>query len=69
MADNAVLEPGRDYVVKHTTRTVRADSRAGLPARCQHPASRQDRNTKLNELGRVSLRTQVPLLPSEYPQR
>ena len=45
MADDAALEPGRDYVIKHTTRTTRARVTAsGLPARCQHPASRQDRN-------------------------
>ena len=43
MADGAALEPGRDYVIKHTTRTTREGHCAGLPARCQHPASRQDR--------------------------
>lgn len=68
MADNAVLEPGRDYVVKHTTRTVRARI-AGLDYRLDVNALHRDKTAtalKLNELGRVSLRTQVPLLLDEY---
>lgn len=68
MADNAVLEPGRDYVVKHTTRTVRART-AGLDYRLDVNTLHRDKTAtalKLNELGRVSLRTQVPLLLDEY---
>lgn len=68
MADNAVLEPGRDYVVKHTTRTVRARI-AGLDYRLDVNTLHRDNTAtalKLNELGRVSLRTQVPLLLDEY---
>lgn len=68
MADNAVLEPGRDYVVKHTTRTVRARI-AGLDYRRDVNTLHRDKTAtalKLNELGRVSLRTQVPLLLDEY---
>lgn len=68
MADNAVLEPGRDYVVKHTTRTVRARI-AGLDYRLDVSTLHRDKTAtalKLNELGRVSLRTQVPLLLDEY---
>lgn len=68
MADNAVLEPGRDYVVKHTTRTVRARI-AGLDYRLDVNTPHRDKTAtalKLNELGRVSLRTQVPLLLDEY---
>ncbi|CKQ42465.1 adenylyl-sulfate kinase [Mycobacterium tuberculosis] len=68
MADNAVLEPGRDYVVKHTTRTVRARI-AGLDYRLPVNTLHRDKTAtalKLNELGRVSLRTQVPLLLDEY---
>ncbi|CKO81400.1 adenylyl-sulfate kinase [Mycobacterium tuberculosis] len=68
MADNAVLEPGRDYVVKHTTRTVRARI-AGLDYRLHVNTLHRDKTAtalKLNELGRVSLRTQVPLLLDEY---
>lgn len=68
MADNAALEPGRDYVVKHTTRTVRARI-AGLDYRLDVNTLHRDKTAtalKLNELGRVSLRTQVPLLLDEY---
>ncbi|CCC26379.1 adenylyl-sulfate kinase [Mycobacterium tuberculosis] len=68
MADNAVLEPGRDYVVKHTTRTVRARI-AGLDYRLDVNTLHRDKTAtalKLNEPGRVSLRTQVPLLLDEY---
>lgn len=68
MADNAVLEPGRDYVVTHTTRTVRARI-AGLDYRLDVNTLHRDKTAtalKLNELGRVSLRTQVPLLLDEY---
>lgn len=68
MADNAVLEPARDYVVKHTTRTVRARI-AGLDYRLDVNTLHRDKTAtalKLNELGRVSLRTQVPLLLDEY---
>ncbi|MFE8183157.1 adenylyl-sulfate kinase [Mycobacterium sp. HOS105] len=68
MADNAVLEPGRDYVVKHATRTVRARI-AGLDYRLDVNTLHRDKTAtalKLNELGRVSLRTQVPLLLDEY---
>lgn len=68
MADNAVLEPGRDHVVKHTTRTVRARI-AGLDYRLDVNTLHRDKTAtalKLNELGRVSLRTQVPLLLDEY---
>ncbi|SHA68915.1 adenylyl-sulfate kinase [Mycobacterium tuberculosis] len=68
MADNAVLEPGRDYAVKHTTRTVRARI-AGLDYRLDVNTLHRDKTAtalKLNELGRVSLRTQVPLLLDEY---
>ena len=43
MADEAALEPGRDYIIKHTTRTTRVKvDRARLPARRQHAAPRQD---------------------------
>ena len=38
MADDAALEPGREYVVKHTTRTTRARW-SGPPARRQHPCT------------------------------
>src|SRR6201999_3106343 len=68
MADEAALEPGRDYVIKHTTRTTRAKVTA-LDYRLDVNTLHRDKTAtalKLNELGRISLRTQVPLLLDEY---
>ena len=68
MADEAALEPGRDYVIKQTTRTTRARVIA-LDYRLDVNTLHRDKSAtalKLNELGRVSLRTQVPLLLDEY---
>ncbi|GAB7141729.1 adenylyl-sulfate kinase [Mycobacterium riyadhense] len=68
MADSAALQPGRDYVIKHTTRTTRARVTA-LDYRLDVNTLHRDKSAtalKLNELGRISLRTQVPLLLDEY---
>jgi bifunctional enzyme CysN/CysC len=68
MADAAALEPGRDYVIKHTTRTTRAKVTA-LDYRLDVNTLHRDKTAsalKLNELGRITLRTQVPLLLDEY---
>lgn len=68
MADGAALEPGRDYLIKHTTRTTRARVTA-LDYRLDVNTLHRDKSAtalKLNELGRVTLRTQVPLLLDEY---
>ncbi|WP_025735142.1 adenylyl-sulfate kinase [Mycobacterium genavense] len=68
MADGASLEPGRDYVIKHTTRTTRARVTA-LDYRLDVNTLHRDKSAtalKLNELGRISLRAQVPLLLDEY---
>jgi bifunctional enzyme CysN/CysC len=68
MADGEALEPGRDYVIKHTTRTTRAKVTA-LEYRLDVNTLHRDKTAsalKLNELGRISLRTQVPLLLDEY---
>lgn len=68
MADNSSLEPGRDYVIKHTTRTTRVRV-TGLDYRLDVNTLHRDKSAtalKLNELGRISLRTQVPLLMDEY---
>src|ERR1700754_848413 len=68
MADAAALEPGRDYVIKHTTRTTRARITA-LDYRLDVNTLHRDKTAtalKLNELGRITLRTQVPLLLDEY---
>ena len=68
MADETALEPGRDYIIKHTTRTTRVKVTA-LDYRLDVNTLHRDKSAtalKLNELGRVSLRTQVPLLLDEY---
>ena len=68
MADEASLEPGRDYIIKHTTRTTRVKVTA-LDYRLDVNTLHRDKTAtalKLNELGRISLRTQVPLLLDEY---
>ncbi len=68
MADDSALEPGRDYVIKHTTRTTRARV-TGLDYRLDVNTLHRDKSAsalKINELGRVTLRTQVPLLLDEY---
>lgn len=68
MADEATLEPGRDYIIKHTTRTTRARVVA-LDYRLDVNTLHRDKSAtalKLNELGRITLRTQVPLLLDEY---
>src|SRR4029079_15645227 len=64
MADEEALEPGREYIVKPTTRTTRARVTA-LDYRLNVNTLHRDKSAtalKLNELGRVTLRTQVPLL-------
>ena len=68
MADDATCEPGRDFVIKQTTRTTRARI-AALDYRLDVNTLHRDKSAtalKLNELGRVTLRTQVPLLLDEY---
>ena len=68
MADDAALETGRDYIIKQTTRTTRARV-AGLDYRLDVNTLHRDKSAtalKLNELGRVTLRTQQPLLLDEY---
>jgi bifunctional enzyme CysN/CysC len=68
MADESSLEPGRDYIIKHTTRSTRVKVTA-LDYRLDVNTLHRDKTAtalKLNELGRISLRTQVPLLLDEY---
>ena len=51
--DEAALEPGRDYVIKHTTRTTRARVEA-LDYRLDVNTLHRDKSAtalKLNELG------------------
>ena len=68
MADTSALEPGRDYVIKQTTRSTRARVTA-MDYRLDVNTLHRDKSAtalKLNELGRITLRTQVPLLLDEY---
>src|SRR6202008_5008604 len=68
MADSSALEPGREYVIKHTTRSTRARVTA-LEYRLDVNTLHRDKSAtalKLNELGRVSLHARVPLLLDEY---
>src|SRR5690349_3798925 len=68
MADESSLEPGRDYIIKHTTRTTRVKVTA-LDYRLDVNTLHRDKTAtalKLNELGRISLRSLVPLLLDEY---
>ncbi|MBX5486951.1 MAG: sulfate adenylyltransferase subunit CysN [Mycolicibacterium hassiacum] len=68
MADDSALEPGREYIIKHTTRTTRARV-TELDYRLDVNTLHRDKSAtalKLNELGRISLRTHMPLLVDEY---
>jgi bifunctional enzyme CysN/CysC len=68
MADESALEQGREYLIKHTTQTTRVRISA-LDYRLDVNTLRRDKEAsalQLNELGRVSLRSQVPLLLDEY---
>jgi len=68
MDESAPLRVGGKYSIKHTTRTARTVVR-GLQYRLDvntlHRDDTADQLT-LNEIGRVRLRTTVPLLADEY---
>jgi bifunctional enzyme CysN/CysC len=68
MDESAALEPGRKYTVKHTTRNARAVVKE-LQYRLDVNTLHRDETAgslKLNEIGRVRLRTTVPLLADSY---
>jgi len=68
MDESAPLRVGGKYAVKHTTRTARAVVR-GLQYRLDVNTLHRDETAAeltLNEIGRVRLRTTVPLLADEY---
>jgi bifunctional enzyme CysN/CysC len=68
MADDAPLREGREYFIKHTTRTTRVrvvDLDYRLDINTLH-SDREARELSLNDIGRVRLRTQKPLLVDEY---
>ncbi|MBY0443091.1 MAG: adenylyl-sulfate kinase [Mycobacteriaceae bacterium] len=68
MTDSVMLEPGCDYIIKSTTRTTRARV-TELDYRLDVNTLHRDKTATalaLNELGRITLRTQLPLLLDEY---
>jgi bifunctional enzyme CysN/CysC len=68
MDETAPLRVGAKYAIKHTTRTARAVVR-GLQYRLDVNTLHRDESADglgLNEIGRVKLRTTVPLLADEY---
>jgi sulfate adenylyltransferase subunit 1 len=68
MDETAALRVGGKYAIKHTTRTARTVVR-GLQYRLDVNTLHRDEDAgelKLNEIGRVRLRTTVPLLADEY---
>jgi bifunctional enzyme CysN/CysC len=68
MDESRPLTVGGRYAVKHTTRSARAVVR-GLQYRLDVNSLHRDESAdglRLNEIGRVRLRTTVPLLADEY---
>ena len=68
MDETAPLRVGAKYTIKHTTRTARTVVR-GLQYRLDVNTLHRDDTAaelQLNEIGRVRLRTTVPLLADEY---
>ncbi|MFI7597095.1 sulfate adenylyltransferase subunit CysN [Actinoplanes sp. NPDC049681] len=68
MDETAPLRVGAKYTIKHTTRTARTVVR-GLQYRLDVNTLHRDEDASglaLNEIGRVKLRTTVPLLADEY---
>jgi bifunctional enzyme CysN/CysC len=68
MDETRPLTVGAKYAVKHTTRSARAIVR-GLQYRLDVNSLHRDESATslaLNEIGRVRLRTTVPLLADEY---
>ncbi|MEU5562432.1 sulfate adenylyltransferase subunit 1 [Micromonospora musae] len=68
MDETRPLQVGGKYAIKHTTRSARAIVR-GLHYRLDVNSLHRDESAgelRLNEIGRVRLRTTVPLLADEY---
>ncbi|MGR6317128.1 sulfate adenylyltransferase subunit CysN [Micromonospora soli] len=68
MDETRPLQVGGKYAIKHTTRSARAIVR-GLHYRLDINSLHRDESAgelKLNEIGRVRLRTTLPLLADEY---
>ena len=68
LADDSALAPGAKLAIKHTTRTARAvvkDVQYRLDVESLHREEHVDR-LALNDIGRVQLRTTVPLFFDDY---
>jgi bifunctional enzyme CysN/CysC len=68
MSSDVQLTPGARYTIQHTTRSTRAVVRS-LDYRLDVNTLHRDEaatELRLNEIGRVRLRTTVPLLADEY---
>ena len=68
MSETSSLTPGRKYILKHTTRRVKAlvkDLEYRLDVNTLH-RHQQANELALNEIGRVSLRTTQPLFFDQY---
>jgi bifunctional enzyme CysN/CysC len=68
MDEQAAIEPGRKYALKHTTRNVRTvvrDIQYRLDVNTLHREEAPG-SLRLNEIGRVTLRTTQPLFVDEY---
>ena len=68
MDESSVLEPGRKYAIKHTTRWGRALVRDLMYRIDVNDLHRDETATQLglNEIGRVLLRTTVPFFVDNY---
>jgi bifunctional enzyme CysN/CysC len=67
-SDHSALAPGRRYILRHTTRSVAASVEA-LDYRLDVNTLHRDETAghlTLNEIGRVRLRTQAPVMLDEY---
>jgi bifunctional enzyme CysN/CysC len=68
MTEQDSLRPGAKYAIKHTTRSARAmvrDLRYRIDVNTLH-RDQQAAELQLNEIGRVQLRTTLPLFCDEY---
>jgi bifunctional enzyme CysN/CysC len=68
MDETARLEPGRKYTIKHTTRSARTVIKQ-LHYRLDVNSLHRDEEATslgLNDIGRITLRTTVPLMADEY---
>ncbi len=68
LAEGYTLRPGNKYAIKHTTRWARAmvkDLQYRLDVNSGHRDNDAD-SLELNEIGRISVRTTVPLFFDEY---